>query len=256
MELEELNSGQCYSACAYAFLGGFERSFYNADSYGIHQFYDPRLLDIIENPEVPVATYEDLAETQRLTGIVVGYVDKMGASPRVAALAAATSPIAGSGIRLLSVGEAKELRVINTRSDEPFGLTQFQGVLTAQSTGYYLNRPIIRRVQCRDNSMSVSVSMPSGANVDRWNGASFEFDLGNFTRVGTFQVLGSVSYENEPHTVYMLRIPINEGEWSNIRSISFVESWPFSHANESVSNGFMMGFQDPQTLGLIGRNCI
>lgn len=253
--LEELNSGQCYSACAYTFLGGFERSYYVGASYGVHQFYDPRLLDIIENPEAPIATFGDLAETQFLTGLLVSYVDKMGASPRLVALAAATSPVVGSGIRLLTETEAKALEVINTKFDEPFGLTEIDGVLTARSIGYYLNRPIIRQVLCIESTMAVFVSMPSGANVDRWNGANFEINLGSFSRVGTFQILGPEIYENEPYTIYMLRIPVGDGEWSNIQRVGFADSWPFSHANESVSNGFEMGFENSNLLSLIGRNC-
>jgi hypothetical protein len=255
MQLEELKSGQCYSACAYAFLGGVERSFFDGDLYGVRQFYDPPLPSDIENPDMPVATYRDLESALRMIGRVVRYVDKMGASPQLVALAAATSPVEGSGIRLLTVAEAKELDVINTKSDEPFRLTLVDGILTAQSTGYYLNRPIPRRVQCLGDTMAVFVSLPAGATVENWNGASLEIDLGGFTRFGTFQIMGPTEYENQSYTTYMLQIPVNEDEWPDIQRVGFLGSWPFNHAGESVSNGFVMGFGDTGIMSMIGQNC-
>ena len=80
--------GHCMSACAYAFLGGTERSA-EAGSLGFHQFYRH---DALSDPVARNFTARDLSEDQRLVGIVALYLKSVSADPEILFIAASTPP--------------------------------------------------------------------------------------------------------------------------------------------------------------------
>jgi hypothetical protein len=87
----------CYSACAYAFLGGVSRSVAEGGSYGLHQFY---------GAEGDVGD----SRTQVMMAELAAYLDEMGVERRFLDLAATTAP---ETITRLSPGTARQLNVDN-----------------------------------------------------------------------------------------------------------------------------------------------
>lgn len=71
--------GGCYSACAYAFLGGVRRTAVSG-TYGVHQFYSDAYFDA---PAQKAFTAIDLSGQQALTGVILAYVVEMGADPQI-----------------------------------------------------------------------------------------------------------------------------------------------------------------------------
>jgi hypothetical protein len=96
--------GVCASACAYAFLGGVERTLEENARLGVHRFYSQQSVD---QPTARQFTGDDLDGTQRLMAGLMLYVMQMGVDPRLVALAA----VAGSDdMRWLTLAEARELK--------------------------------------------------------------------------------------------------------------------------------------------------
>ena len=71
--------GGCYSSCAYAFLGGVQRTVASG-TYGVHQFYSDAFFD---TPAQKAFSAMDLSAQQALTGVILAYVVEMGADPQV-----------------------------------------------------------------------------------------------------------------------------------------------------------------------------
>ena len=80
--------GVCFSACAYAFLGGRER-FAEPGSLGFHQFYRAEALT---DPLGERFSAVDLSDTQRLVGLVALYLKSVGADIEVLFVASQTLP--------------------------------------------------------------------------------------------------------------------------------------------------------------------
>jgi len=73
-------TGSCYSACAYAFLGGTDRLMLRDSVIGFHQFShgEPRA--------------DDMSRAQSLDGTILLYLKRMGVDPEVLTLATSASP--------------------------------------------------------------------------------------------------------------------------------------------------------------------
>lgn len=90
-----LEPSYCASACVLAFAGGAGRLGIAGSKLGVHRF-------------TTKATGENaVADAQRTTGILLGYLTKMGVTPSVLELMTATSDI-----RWLSVQQALELKLV------------------------------------------------------------------------------------------------------------------------------------------------
>lgn len=109
-----LKSGRCYSACAYAFLGGVERSIGKDDEYGVHQHY---LEGAWSQPLEKTATAIDLTVSQFLTGALIEFVFEMGVDPKLVALASGVPP--NRAMLLLSRQQQIDLKVV---TDTPLPL--------------------------------------------------------------------------------------------------------------------------------------
>ena len=97
-------NGECYSACAYAFLAGVQR-LAEAGEYGVHQFYQAALL---QNPEGKVFTPIDFSVQQVTTGLLLSYVMEMGASAQLVVEANKTLP---TDMNLLSKQQLIDFKV-------------------------------------------------------------------------------------------------------------------------------------------------
>ena len=80
--------GHCYSACAYAFLGGIKRSA-NPGDLGFHQFMQPATVQAAINA---LAEANEQSSDQEVMGLLVLYLKEMGIDPELVALASAAEP--------------------------------------------------------------------------------------------------------------------------------------------------------------------
>jgi hypothetical protein len=89
--------GKCFSACAYAFLGGVERQVDPLAQFGVHQFrgQDKNL---------------DAIQTQKLSAILGRYMDTMGVNRQLLDSAMATDP---GKVQLINASLRKAWRVEN-----------------------------------------------------------------------------------------------------------------------------------------------
>lgn len=106
---EVFNDGRCVSACAYAFLGGINRSIREGNSIGFHQFHDP---DFLKSAALVAGNLSYLlnARDQYTSGVIVEYLVEMDGDPRLYQLAS-------------KVGPDDPIRLIGTDEQLEFGLT-------------------------------------------------------------------------------------------------------------------------------------
>jgi hypothetical protein len=108
--LRELVPGECYSACAYAFLGGIRRWVGTEDRYGVHQHFRS---DALLAPLEKTLNAIDMSTSQLLTGLLVNYVVEMGVDPRLVSVASLTAP--GVAIKPLDKVQLEELNIVTDR---------------------------------------------------------------------------------------------------------------------------------------------
>jgi len=95
-----LRPSYCASACVFAFAGGASRLGVPGSILGVHRF-------------TTTATGPDIvAQTQRTTGLILGYMTRMGVSPKVVELMSATAEI-----QWLDIQEARRLDLVTTLAD-------------------------------------------------------------------------------------------------------------------------------------------
>lgn len=91
-------SGECYSACVYAFVGGYFRTLREGDILGVHRFSKP----------APTST--DLDSAQIVSGEISKYLNEMGVDVKLFEL---TTRVSSDQIYILSMEEALKLRAAN-----------------------------------------------------------------------------------------------------------------------------------------------
>jgi len=89
----------CFSACAYAFLGGVSRTLEEGSKYGVHRFFATK--DVEGGVEM----------SQQTMAILSSFVENMGASANLVRLSASAGQ---RSMVVLSMDQARELRVDNT----------------------------------------------------------------------------------------------------------------------------------------------
>ncbi|QTQ31370.1 ClpP/crotonase-like domain-containing protein [Aromatoleum bremense] len=105
--LKDVEPGHCYSACAYAFLGG-ERRWVDATSrYGVHQHFNA---DAVVAPLAKTLSSLDLSTSQFLTGLLVAYVIEMDVNPLLVTVAAMAAP--HEDIAVLDRNALEAMRVV------------------------------------------------------------------------------------------------------------------------------------------------
>jgi hypothetical protein len=98
--------GICASACAYAFIGGEERTLDLDAKLGFHRFYSKEALASSTNK---IFSGQDLDDTQKIAAALLLYVVNMGVDARLLALASQAGP---NEIKWLTLQEARDLRVV------------------------------------------------------------------------------------------------------------------------------------------------
>jgi hypothetical protein len=97
--------GECYSACAFAFIGGKWRNAAN-ESLGVHQHYKA---DALRTPDTRQFSGSDLSATLTMSGVLTDFVARMGVDSRFLALAAVTRP---DGIYRFTTDELAEYSIV------------------------------------------------------------------------------------------------------------------------------------------------
>lgn len=178
---ERTIAGVCYSACAYALLGGTQRGIYDTQTMvgdpssqiGFHQFYsnEPDKLNEINL----LGQNLKFSEDQIVSGLIANYLSEMGVDTRVLLLASSTS---GNDIYVPSIEEMLELNVTKdiTSPFSKFQLEIYNGSLLLFSTRLFedLTNQISQvTFLCQNGFVSMLVTSEntaaSGAflNVDR-----------------------------------------------------------------------------------------
>lgn len=93
-----MRPGECYSACALAFLGGEFRWIYHTSMYGVHRF------NFIAQGQ------QDIDVTQILSASIVQYIRDMGVDP---SLFSAMTSAGSDSIKILSQSQLKQWKVVN-----------------------------------------------------------------------------------------------------------------------------------------------
>lgn len=102
--VDNSESGECFSACTLAFLGGIHRYIDKQSVYGVHRFSK----DSTQSTDLDVA--------QIMSAAITDYIVEMGVSPKLFNKMVE----AGSGeIRILNQQELKDLQVVNGNSGKP-----------------------------------------------------------------------------------------------------------------------------------------
>jgi hypothetical protein len=100
------DDGSCASACAYAFLGGLNRTA-KAGTLGFHQFYNKE----------PASVADGTSEAQAITGLLISYLKEMGIDSEILALASTTSP---DELYRPDAATMTRLKITNTQKDFQF----------------------------------------------------------------------------------------------------------------------------------------
>jgi hypothetical protein len=165
-------AGGCYSACAFAFLGGKWRKA-TERSIGVHQSY---VKEALAQPNVPKFTAQDYSQQQIIEGLVLEYVVSMGVDPKFLTYAAATGP---TNLYFFSSKEMDQFGV--TWDDLQYTDWSLEAVRNGLvATSKTRNGERSATLFCRqDHALRLSIDMPSpftDMSVDRivslWSRAS------------------------------------------------------------------------------------
>jgi hypothetical protein len=115
-KLNDIRPGECYSACAIAFLGGLFRFGHEGSSYGVHRFY----ASIKDTP----LTSDD---AQIVSAVLVDYIREMGVNASLFSFMTEAGP---DEIKLLSDGDQVRLNVTNNgQGPTSWSVESLQGAL-------------------------------------------------------------------------------------------------------------------------------
>lgn len=143
MAIYHYKDAHCLSACAYAFLGGVERSYTEKDSYGLHRF---------GKSDRDIGG--DVA--QIITSELATYVEQMGVDQRVLRLA--SSADFGSSMQLVPVSVAKQLRIIFNPDDVgDFTIEEFKGRASARTRIYYRLSYFEALLHCSNGPLELTI---------------------------------------------------------------------------------------------------
>jgi hypothetical protein len=126
-DYRDITGGKCASACVYAFLGGVSRTAEDGE-IGVHQFYSEA---IIKDPSGKLFDAIDMSVNQLVSALVIDYVFRMGADPRVVSIASSTLP---GEMHFFSEKELDELKINWTPSScEPWAIEPYGSGVVAYS---------------------------------------------------------------------------------------------------------------------------
>lgn len=127
-EAERTEAGVCYSACAYAILGGIQRGIFDYDTHignplsqiGFHQFYSNA--PVIESEINLFGEQVKFSQEQIVSGLISSYLAEMGVDAQLLFLA---STAGSNDLYAPTAEEMRQLRVIKDITS-PFSSFQLQ----------------------------------------------------------------------------------------------------------------------------------
>ncbi len=106
--------GRCFSACAYAFLGGLKRTVPAGAAYGVHMFWPA---EHIEGHLQKTYNFREIERAQRLSAQIAAFIQKMGGDVDLLVLASRTPPKVA--MRRLTPKEIVDLKVATLGEEGP-----------------------------------------------------------------------------------------------------------------------------------------
>jgi hypothetical protein len=127
-EAERTEAGVCYSACAYAILGGIQRGIYDYDTHignpssqiGFHQFYSNA--PITESEINLLGERVKFSQEQIASGFISSYLAEMGVAAQLLVLASSAS---GNDLFVPTLKEMRELGIVKDITS-PFSMFQLE----------------------------------------------------------------------------------------------------------------------------------
>jgi len=235
--------GQCVSACAYAFLGGIERTAKGGE-IGFHQFYNPALLqETISSHEAAAS----ISSTQATVGILALYLKTMGIDGEVLFLAASKGP---NGMEFPSEPDLQRLRIVNSgiRIIDPWTIepvaggavvaTRIQtGVLQEERIALHCSKQLPGRVIVRGawrNQLERLTLQESQERSSYLRNSIF----------GSSLAIGRREIRSHPQTSGLLDARVdNDGTYRFVFSISAEEY------SRGLNEGFTISIDVPRSLG-------
>lgn len=102
--LAKEQSGECYSACVYAVIGGAIRTKVPGSTIGVHRFFAKSDLGVSDG----------LAQGQQISGLLIDYLTKMGVDPSLISIA---STAGSDEVREIGDDQAFKLRLLTHAYD-------------------------------------------------------------------------------------------------------------------------------------------
>jgi hypothetical protein len=271
--LEDLEPGVCFSACAYAFLGGVQRQVADADSYsgnggsiiGFHQFYgdldkQSRIAQIIEEE-----TY--FSNEQLVSAFILKYLTDMEVDPNVLGIAALAGP---DQMEFPNKALRKSLK-IDYKPDFSFGELDLEvykdGLLGFSKPNYVNDFNEINQITfyCRDQkSLNLLITISQLRFGDKMIGETFGEVLINLNKGDTFYDKPNDSlvfgydrvreWSDENSSYINIKLNTNE-KYQIINSVELAIYLNVARAFGNHKAYLTISDQARQSLKLIERNC-
>jgi len=199
--VSKINSGQCLSACAYAYLGAEVRVLTDDETLGFHQFYDE---DILANADRAAFSGVERLREQYVVGELITYLVEMDVSTEVFSFASSATP---SELAFMSPTEAVDFRVDdNPRAMTPWRILPLASGLMIESVSTDLAKGV--RFFClgrEDGRVHVQIMNKSADDSDNLVGeyASGTPELYFYPHIETFE--SSFRYGNDRNYDLALR---------------------------------------------------
>ena len=246
------DKGICYSACAYAFLGGVRR-FVNAGEFGVHQFFTDALL---QDPNGKIFSPTDFSLQQTIAGLLLSYVIEMGASAELVIEANKTLP---TEMNLLTKKQISNFRIAyNPREYGDWKLEAYRsGLITYSRTQDEKTQMTVFCGASRRAELVISFKVPTEGKADH---------QATFNSIQKFSLLGreiqrtAIRLEERPNEI-IWHVPLTAGELDLLEGDKDPYGAFSVHLDEPrIHSGFvyeqinLMGLTS--SIRLIRRNCV
>lgn len=255
MDVISFPDAVCFSACAYAFLGGQQRYFFDTDRLGVHRFGN--------------ADYQLSAdEAQGATSDVARYLEEMGVDQRLLQIASRTA--FEDNIFIIDAELASDLRVAfdpNNRSSR-FEISLLNSNIVANTSIFHQGFEYSARLHCIDRTPKLVVWGPRDRipsifhdlnnAVAKFHSGEFEFNV--LADGGTLQ--NGNAYVTFSGFDLALALMANgtiqlDMVWARAKDWDSMETWDrFEWADMALWFGFSLTVENAEsTLPIVLREC-
>jgi hypothetical protein len=204
--LATLSSGDCASACAYAFLGGIQRSIGDRSRFGVHQVS-------VQSDEL-VSFGSAVSETQNTLAAVAEYVERMGVSRELVNVATNTP---ADRINWVGLSDFGTLRITNSAGlnrQRPWSLMSGQSTFSVWNNNPSGVREImllgcnLAPTQQLRGTLTLSITYYMGVENVRDLPRQYEMDVILKTSLEEIRIRrSSASFRSDSTSVYSIPIP-------------------------------------------------